>query len=148
MKRRRYLTFSLRTLFVLLTVLAVWLGVVVNRAREQREAVKAIEALGGFVFYDWQNARPATDEPAGPIWLRRTIGDDCFQEAYAVNLSDLTTAHIRKAMPLINRLRNLKEVWFWGGEEERPNTHRAALPEYTLVFDHECTRSRYPPIRP
>jgi hypothetical protein len=45
--RRRYLTFSLRTLFVLTTAFAIWLGVVVNRAREQREAIKAIEALGG-----------------------------------------------------------------------------------------------------
>lgn len=42
--RRRYLTFSLRSLFVLTTALAIWLGVVINGAREQREAVKAIEA--------------------------------------------------------------------------------------------------------
>lgn len=34
----RYLTFSLRTLFLALTALAVWLGIVVNRAREQRES--------------------------------------------------------------------------------------------------------------
>src|SRR6185437_14530890 len=37
--RRHYLTFSLRTLFVLTGAIALWLGVVVNRAREQREAV-------------------------------------------------------------------------------------------------------------
>jgi len=41
--RRRYLTFSLRTLFILTTALALWLRVVVNRAREQQEVVKAID---------------------------------------------------------------------------------------------------------
>lgn len=48
---RRYLTFSLRTLFVVLTVLGIWLGVIANRAREQREAVRAIEKAGGFIAY-------------------------------------------------------------------------------------------------
>ncbi len=43
---RRYLTFSLRTFFFVLTAFAVWLGVIAERAREQREAVRAIGALG------------------------------------------------------------------------------------------------------
>lgn len=86
---RRYLTFSLRTLFILLTALAVWLGVAVNRAREQREAVEAIEAAGGEVRYDWQFRRiggirvfdrSGRDGPTAPTWLRQTIGDDFFQE--------------------------------------------------------------------
>jgi hypothetical protein len=51
---RRYLTFSLRTTFVFFTAFAAWLGVVVHRAREQREAVEAIKALGGVVQFDWQ----------------------------------------------------------------------------------------------
>ena len=37
--RRRWFQYSLRTLFVLVTVLCVWLGVTVERARKQREAV-------------------------------------------------------------------------------------------------------------
>ena len=49
---RRWFQYSLRSFLVILTALAVWLGVVVNRARVQREAVKAIEALGGCHFYD------------------------------------------------------------------------------------------------
>lgn len=51
---RRYLTYSLRSFFVILTILAAWLALVVNRAQEQRDAVKAIEALNGSVRYDWQ----------------------------------------------------------------------------------------------
>lgn len=98
---RRYLTFSLRKLFVLLTALAVWLGVVVHRAREQREAVEAIEAAGGVVRYDWQYdsfvARrdgvsfdfPLSNsmrEPSGPLWMRRFIGDEFFQQVWAVQI--------------------------------------------------------------
>ena len=41
--RRRWFQFSLGSLFVLLTVLCVWLGVTVERARKQRESVEAIE---------------------------------------------------------------------------------------------------------
>ena len=63
--RRRWFQFSLRTLMVLVTVLCVWLGLVSERARKQREAVAAIEALGGWVWYDYQNSG---QEPPGPKW--------------------------------------------------------------------------------
>jgi hypothetical protein len=36
-----------------MTASAVWLGVVVNRAREQREALKTIEAMGADVHYEY-----------------------------------------------------------------------------------------------
>jgi hypothetical protein len=76
--RRRWIQFSLRTLFVLTTALAIWLGFVVKAVREQREAVKAIEALGGVVQYDWEEA---DFDPNSRTWLRRIVGDDYFQEA-------------------------------------------------------------------
>jgi hypothetical protein len=99
--RRRWLQFSLRGLLALLTVFAIWLGVIVNRAREQREAVKAIEATGGIVQYDWQvNLERASmiegfehykvfrkyGSPGGPAWLRRRIGNDYFQNVVTVEL--------------------------------------------------------------
>jgi len=74
--RRRWFQFSLRTLLVLLTVLCVWLGVTVNRARKQREAVAAIEALGGYVRYEYQYG--SGQEPPGPKWLRELIGEEYF----------------------------------------------------------------------
>ena len=51
--RRKWFQFSLRGLLALLTVLAIWLGVSVDAAHEQYEAVKAIETLGGRVRYGW-----------------------------------------------------------------------------------------------
>jgi len=71
---RRWFQYSLRSFLVVLTALAVWLGIVVNSAREQREAVKAIEALGGQVLYG----------PFAMLRLRRT-GNDYFQSVEVVS---------------------------------------------------------------
>jgi hypothetical protein len=42
--KRRWAQFSLGTMFVVVTVLCVWLGVVVNRAHRQRDSVAATDA--------------------------------------------------------------------------------------------------------
>src|SRR5258708_658317 len=47
--KRRWAQFSLASMFVVVTVLCVWLSVVANRAHRQRDAVAAIEAVGGEV---------------------------------------------------------------------------------------------------
>lgn len=107
--RRRWPQFSLRTFFVLITVLAVWLGIVVNQAREQREAVKAFEALGGKVRYDWQQNDGMATQPGGPEWLRRLIGDDYFQIAEAAYCPQ-SNPDIIKSIPHLQRLRGLKTI--------------------------------------
>ncbi len=79
---RRWLTFSLRGLLVVLTVVCLWLGRQVERARKQREAVDAIQAVGGTIEYDWLRR----GEPRrGPVWLQRLIGDEFFQGVDAVS---------------------------------------------------------------
>jgi hypothetical protein len=60
---RRRLQYRLRTLLVVVTLLAVpcsWLGVEMRAVKRQREAVAAIEKLNGRVVYDWEfaNAQP------------------------------------------------------------------------------------------
>lgn len=61
MKRsRRWFQYSLRSFFVILTALSIWLGVTVKRAREQREAVEAIVTSGGVVAYNDKSARGQT----------------------------------------------------------------------------------------
>ena len=80
------------------TALTVWLGVIVDRAREQREVVKAIEALGGEIYYDWQvqvspiaAAGPLAPNPNAkprvPAWLRRIVGDHFFASWRLARLS-------------------------------------------------------------
>jgi hypothetical protein len=44
---RRWAQFSLATMFVVVTVLCVWLAAQVRRANRQREVMAAIEPLGG-----------------------------------------------------------------------------------------------------
>jgi hypothetical protein len=100
--KRRWFRFSLRALLVLVTVLCVWLGVKVNVARRQKEAVAAILRAGGTVCYDCQfipksnpSGLPLLDyrfdrdaQSSAPAWLRFLIGDDCFRTVTAVYFND------------------------------------------------------------
>lgn len=86
---RRWLRFSLRTFFLLLTLFAVWLGVMTHRAREQGNAVSVINSLGGTVQYDYEfeadwNFLPHA-KPPGPKWLRGVIGPDFGTNVVIVN---------------------------------------------------------------
>ncbi len=82
-KRRRWLTYSLRSLLVVVTLLCVWLGVVTKRVVDQRRAAAAIARAGGYFAYDDHSHDPFADPPASPRWLpgslRQLIGDDYFR---------------------------------------------------------------------
>ena len=87
--RLRWYQYSLRSLFVLTILVAVagsWFGVKKQQKEQERAAVKAIEEMGGLVFYDYQvhNRRA---EPPGPAWLRAWLGDDFFAHPVAVRLN-------------------------------------------------------------
>src|ERR1051325_2118486 len=100
---RRWLRFSLRTVFVLMGVLCVVLGQYVNRAQRQKLAVEWIANHGGQFCYDDNYVRIRTEpmiidsdevegyalgtqcdengneiEPQanGPEWLRELLGTD------------------------------------------------------------------------
>jgi hypothetical protein len=139
MSRCRYLTFSLRTLFILLTLFAVWTATIVNRVRGQREAREAIEALGWEVLYDW-HLRPAPSggldinpngKPTGPAWIRKVIGSDFFQEVtWATSPEPPCDENVKKAIPHLQRLRGLKAIWIpWGS---LTSEEVAALPNCEL----------------
>ena len=85
--RRRWLQFSLRTLMVLMLVLGCglgWLASKIIRAREQREAVKAIEELGGRV--DWKPASGGITRTAA-AWVGKLMGGDWSVDVGAVYLT-------------------------------------------------------------
>jgi len=55
--KRRWFRFSLRTLLVLATIACAgfgWLGVKMQQARRQQQAVEKLEKLGARVVYDYQ----------------------------------------------------------------------------------------------
>ena len=98
--------YSIRSLLVLTVAVAIpfsWLGVEMKKAKEQKEAVEAIEKLGGFVAYDYQldasednpfAIKTEGTKPPGPTWLRRLLGDEFFANVVDVVLhgSDGTDA--------------------------------------------------------
>lgn len=106
---RRFLQLSLRTLFVLLTLAAIWLGVVFKRVRDQRAAVARIDELGGRAFYDFEfdnrGLRRPDAVPPGSPWLRRLFGPELFQSVVQVRLDDtaVTDADLR----VIGKLRGV-----------------------------------------
>ncbi len=87
--RRRWFQYSLRTLLLLVTALAVWLGFYVHRANKQREAVAAIQRLGGWLRYDYQivggKFDPKAESPI-PVWLLKALGEVFFHDVVEVNL--------------------------------------------------------------
>ena len=92
--RRRWWQYSLRTFFVVLTVLCMcfcWIAWRVHRANEQKKAVEWVEKLGGFVFYDYEldkNGIKIYDpKPPGPKWLVQFLGIHYFQEVSTVSLA-------------------------------------------------------------
>jgi hypothetical protein len=87
-KIRRRLKVSLRAVLVFILLFAIWLGWLANRARDQREAVAAVQRSGGWVHYDYEfvNGKLARGRSLWtPRWLRR-LGDEHFQYVRQVSL--------------------------------------------------------------
>lgn len=93
---RNNLRFSLRTLLIVTTGFAVWLGVHLGHATTQRRAVKVIEEYGGSVYYDYQftdsilnsshlnpNCRSTI-----PTWALNAFGVDAFHSVIEVQVHD------------------------------------------------------------
>ena len=73
MKPRRWFRFSLRTMFVLLTVFGVWLGWEYRVVAERNAVRRFIEDHGG-AFRTLDKNNPAY-KPRLP-WVRRLLGDE------------------------------------------------------------------------
>jgi hypothetical protein len=135
--RPRWTTISLRGLLLLVLAIALWLGWIANQAREQREAVAALQKFGGFVHYDWEFVNGPVKVPRGsliwkpswgkftpggkpwaPDWLRRALGDECFQSIVHVSLyvdikkglADATWVNIGPADDALRKLATQKTV--------------------------------------
>lgn len=75
--KRRWIQFSLRMFLAFVAVVAVgcgWFAYKLNQAREQRQAVEAIQRLGGHVAYDYTYKK----DSRSPEWLISLFGLDCF----------------------------------------------------------------------
>lgn len=107
-KPRRWFQFRLRTLFVVMTILAVWLGMVMHNARKLRQSVDAITAAGGAVYFRHQMEK-ADAPPPGPAWLRHLAGDEPFITPVQVDLRgpEVTDEFIAKNLRSMTSLEGL-----------------------------------------
>ncbi len=86
--KRRFFRFGLKALLLFTALVAVWLGIVTNRASRQRRAVEALASLGADFSYDYQRVRSErtflgdrfdskATAPGHPL-LRTLLGDHYF----------------------------------------------------------------------
>jgi Leucine Rich repeat len=119
---RNWLRLSLRSLLVLFTLLAVWLAIVANRAREQRRIVTALsQSPGAMLMYDYEWDVSAGGEiprprplgpPPGPSWLRSWLGDEYFTTVIGLFLTggkgEGETVPTKEQLKLVHDLRGLR----------------------------------------
>jgi hypothetical protein len=94
---RRWLQFGMRSLLVVITLVAIPLGVIVNRAERQRRAVERIESLGATVWYDYQYSIGPTGlrsfkinvKPTNWLSARRWLGNHYFDTAWHVQAVEM-----------------------------------------------------------
>ena len=104
---------SVRVLMLLILVCGVALGLVANRANQERRAVAAIIGSGGAVMYDdmFSNGYSVKNgRPRGPEWLRNLIGDHYFRSvtsAYFGSGAGQVTAADLEALKELDHLEQL-----------------------------------------
>lgn len=95
--RRRWLRFSLRSFFLVVLVIAVSLGWMIHRARQQGIAVAALKEMGCTVSYYTNTDR----SPTVLEWLRKLLGEDEHRDVDWVvgsrsQLTDAGLIHLRE----------------------------------------------------
>jgi hypothetical protein len=124
----RRFQFTLRALFVSLTLLGVAFGYHCERVRGQRNAVRALRAAGGWVYYDFERydmhgVRARGESPIN-AWLLRTFGVDHFHNVTVVNLEfDNYSGRHREnrtvdgaVIEQLQHLRRVRKLWLQGAQ--------------------------------
>ena len=84
--------------------------------RKERETVEALIKLGAHVWYDYQEidgqASVFDEQPSGPGWMRKLLGDNFFSRVVGVSLPSYpenapTDAHLQA----MRRLTQLQMLW-------------------------------------
>ncbi|MEK6237223.1 MAG: hypothetical protein N2C14_21140 [Planctomycetales bacterium] len=119
--RRRWLTYSLRSLVAAMFIACMgfaWFGFHWRAKQKERAAVKALEELGGTVYYDYQlnedgvRLDPPSDAP-GAEWLRTLLGDDWFAEVQGVSAVFSYNPHFSKTgLTHVRELKQLRSLEF------------------------------------
>ncbi|MCM2375082.1 hypothetical protein, partial [Aporhodopirellula aestuarii] len=97
---KHFRRFSIRSLLILVTFVAIYVGYRTNAARQQRRDVAVVRDAGGVIYYDWM-LQPVYDAQGNvpyikiledpdvmdaPKWMREFLGDEYFQRVSKVHL--------------------------------------------------------------
>jgi Leucine-rich repeat (LRR) protein len=110
--KRAWVQFRLKTIFVLVVVVAVPCGLFkwkVEPKWREREAIAELRLSGADIWYDWEFKRNG-GQPPGPSWLRRTLGDDFFASGVHVRFDQFGTVTDAALTPL-ERLDDVDWLW-------------------------------------
>jgi hypothetical protein len=83
--------FSIRSLLVLVVVIAVpcsWMAAEMKKAREQAEAINKLDAI--VIYGDAGDSSATAAPPRGTVWLRTLLGNEFFYDAVRVDLNSDT----------------------------------------------------------
>jgi hypothetical protein len=109
-------SYSVRALLAVTTVICLWLGMLAVGARQQRLAIDQLRSVNATVGYDGR-----ADELWKPVWLRECVGDDFFQTVTQVNINDHQDAQesfplpfrdLETAVDAMRRLPSLRSITF------------------------------------
>jgi hypothetical protein len=108
--RHRLFRFSLKTLLILMTALAVWFGLYTKRLHDRRSAILALEQMDASLGV-------AT---GGPVWLRPLLRDErYFWEVSGVFFNEsrqLKDDELQKVMELLKDFNDITNVKLAGSQ--------------------------------
>ena len=131
---------TVRNLMIFVLILGGGIGWVVHRARDQRDAVAAIQAAGGEVIYDWERNEGwynSGGTPIWPRWLVDRLGVDYFGNVVGVEMFVGSDAEL----VAIGRLSRLETISLNGSRvTDAGLRHLAGLSHFRHLLARGCER--------
>jgi hypothetical protein len=102
----RWFNFSLKTLLIVMTVIALWLGIYMKSFRDRRKAVDEVEQLEGAMGIRY----------LGPDWLRKKVNDEkYFWDPAGVHFNrPLTVTELKSILPYLMSFQHLHDLTLHG----------------------------------
>lgn len=125
MFKARSFQYNLRGLLIGLTVFFVFLGIAINRANRQRDAIAELDDVIQNIEYDYQ--RPTEDapidysrEPRGWTWLRELLGGDYFDTVVGISLEGFDRPVSDRDVECLSRFTHLRYATIGGANSPIP----------------------------
>jgi hypothetical protein len=113
-QKRWRLQLSLRALFVVTTVLASLLAVVLSQVDRQRRSVEAITRAGGYVEYEYRSGRDELNESYARQLLRAVLPNDYIDTVKRVHLEncyDFGDSDLARLKDKLRALDNIEKLY-------------------------------------